>query len=325
MTVAPLRLAAHLTPADLRRELAADARAGLLAEPKELPPRWFYDERGSQLFDAITRLPEYYLTRREREILERRSREIAEAARAETLIELGSGTSEKTRLLLDALTAEGSLRRFVPFDVSEPTLRGAAAAIEREYPGLEVTAVVGDFQRHVGLLPRDGRRLVAFLGSTIGNLGPPARAAFFAGLRSALGPGELLLLGADLVKDPVRLLAAYDDAAGVTATFDRNVLAVLNRELGADFDPDAFDHVARWDPEAERIEMLLRSRRAQRVALPALGLEVAFAAGEELRTETSAKFRREGLAAELALAGFDLERWWTDGAGDFAVALARAA
>lgn len=325
MSVRSARLETHLTAEDLRRELAEDARAGLLAEPKELPPRWFYDERGSRLFEEITRLPEYYLTRREHEILERRSAEIAAASRAETLIELGSGTAEKTRLLLDALVAEGSLERFVPFDVSEATLSSAAATIEREYPGLQVAAVVGDFQRHIGLLPRDGRRLVAFLGSTIGNLDPPARAAFLAGLHGALAPGELLLLGADLVKDPERLVAAYDDAAGVTAAFDRNVLAVLNRELGADFDPDAFDHVARWDAAAERIEMLLRSRRTQRVTVRALGLEVAFAAGEEMRTETSAKFRRDGLADELAVAGFELERWWTDGGGDFALVLARAA
>ncbi|HSK16540.1 MAG TPA: L-histidine N(alpha)-methyltransferase [Gaiellaceae bacterium] len=323
MSVQPA-IEAHLTPDDLRRELAEDARAGFLAEPKELPPRWFYDERGSQLFDEITRLPEYYLTRREREILERRSAEIAAVSRAETLIELGSGTSAKTRLLLDAFAAEGSLARFVPFDVSEATLSSAAAAIEREYPGLEVSAVVGDFQRHIGLLPRDGRRLVAFLGSTIGNLDPAGRAAFLAELRSALGPGELLLLGADLVKSSARLLAAYDDPAGVTAAFNLNVLSVLNRELGADFDLDAFDHVARWDAEAERIEILLRSRRPQRVAVWTLGLEVAFAAGEEMRTETSAKFRRERLADELAVAGFDLERWWTDGAGDFALVLARA-
>jgi L-histidine N-alpha-methyltransferase len=209
-------------------------------------------------------------------------------------------------------------------DVSEPTLRAAAAALAEEYPGLEVHAVVGDFQRHIGLLPHGGRRLVAFLGSTIGNLLPDERAAFLAALRGALDPDEWLLLGVDLVKDEARLLAAYDDAAGVTAEFNRNVLAVLNRELGADFDLDAFEHVARWDAVGERIELLLRSLRAQRVRVRALGLEVEFAEGEELRTEWSAKVRRERLEEELGEAGLEPVRWWTDAAGDFGLVLARA-
>jgi L-histidine N-alpha-methyltransferase len=314
----------HLTAADLRRELAEDVRAGLGKRPKELPPRWFYDERGSRLFDEITRLPEYYLTRRERGILEERAAEIASLTGAETFVELGAGTSEKTRILLDAFRLEGGPQRFVPVDVSEPTLRAAAAALAEEYPGLEVHAVVGDFQRHIGLLPHGGRRLVAFLGSTVGNLLPDERAAFLAALRGALDPDEWLLLGVDLVKDEARLLAAYDDAAGVTAEFNRNVLAVLNRELGADFDLDAFEHVARWDAVGERIELLLRSLRAQRVRVRALGLEVEFAEGEELRTEWSAKFRRERLEEELGEAGLEPVRWWTDAAGDFGLALARA-
>ena len=241
---------------------------------------------------------------------------------ADTLVELGSGTSEKTRLLLDALREEGSLRRFVPFDVSEPTLRAAAEAIAEDVPGLEVHAVVGDFQRHLGLLPRGGRRLVAFLGSTIGNLLPDERAAFFGSLAAALEPGDWLLLGVDLVKDEERLIAAYDDPAGVTAEFNRNVLAVIDRELGADFDPDAFEHVASWDAVGERIELLLRSLRPQRVAVRDLGLEVEFAEGEELRTEWSAKFRHDTVTAELDLAGLEPARWWTDPAGDFGLALA---
>lgn len=323
MTTRALRVDVHLTPEDLRRELADDVRAGMARRPKELSPRWFYDERGSALFEEITRLPEYYLTRREREILDLRAGEIAGLTGAETLVELGSGTSEKTRLLLDALRAE-ELRRFVPFDVSEPTLRAAAAAVEHEYPGLEVHAVVGDFLRHVELLPRDGKRLVAFLGSTIGNLLPDERAYFLAGLRRALDDGEWLLLGADLVKDERRLLAAYDDPGGVTAAFNRNVLAVLNRELDAAFDLEAFEHVARWDGEGERMELLLRSRTAQDVPVRALSLHVELTVGEELRTEWSAKFRRAGVEEELDTAGFRLARWWTDAGGDFGLALARA-
>ena len=324
MTTPTLQIDVHLTRADLRRELAEDVRAGLTSAPKELPPRWFYDERGSELFDEITRLPEYYLTRREREILAARAPEIAALTAAATLVELGSGTSEKTRLLLGALREEGALRRFVPVDVSEPTLRAAAEAVAGEYPGLEVHAVVGDLQRHLTLLPRGDRRLVAFLGSTIGNLLPGERADFLAGLRGALEPGEWLLVGADLVKDEARLLAAYDDAVGLTAEFNRNVLAVVNSELGGEFDLGAFEHVARWDAEGERIEMLLRSGRAQRVAVRHLRLEAAFAEGEEMRTELSAKFRRERLEAELAAAGFEPLRWWSDAAGEFGVSLARA-
>jgi L-histidine N-alpha-methyltransferase len=324
VTSSTLQIDVHLTAEDLRRELAEDVRAGLAASPKELPPRWFYDERGSQLFDEITRLPEYYLTRREREILAARAAEVAALTGAETLVELGSGTSEKTRLLLDALRDEARLRRFVPFDVSGPTLREASEAIAAAYPGLEVRAVVGDFQRHLELLPRGGTRLVAFLGSTIGNLLPAERAAFLRRLAATLDPGEWLLVGADLVKDEARLLAAYDDAAGVTAEFNRNVLAVVNRELGGDFDLDAFAHVARWHSGEERIELALRSRKAQRVAVRGLGLEARFAEGEELRTEWSAKFRRAGLEAELRTAGLEPFRWWTDAHDDFGLALARA-
>ena len=311
----------HLEPSDLADAIRSDAERGLTSTPKELPPKWFYDERGSELFDAITRLPEYYPTRTERSILISCAPAIAAFTRADTLVELGSGTSEKTRILLDALTRAGSLRRFVPFDVSESTLRDAAAAIGAEYPGVEVHAVAGDFERHLDLLPKGGRRLVAFLGGTIGNLLPAARRRFLREVASGLGDGDAFLLGTDLVKDPARLVAAYDDAAGVTAAFNRNVLRVLNRELDADFVPERFDHVARYDTENEWIEMRLRAREAHVVSVGALDLLVPFAAGEEIRTEVSAKFRREGVERELAAAGLRLAHWWTDPAGDFALSL----
>jgi L-histidine Nalpha-methyltransferase len=311
----------HLEADDTARALEADVRAGLGATPKTLPPKWFYDDVGSDLFDEITRLPEYYPTRTERSILVAHARDVAELTKADTLVELGSGTSEKTRLLLDALREAGTLERFVPFDVSEQTLRDAAAAVAHEYDGVRVHAVVGDFEHHLGELPGGGTRLVAFLGSTIGNLAPRPRSQFLAALAATLAPGDALLLGTDLVKDVDRLVAAYDDAAGVTAAFNRNVLAVLDRELDADFDPEAFDHVARWNPEAEWIEMRLKSRLAQTVRLRALDLEIEFAEGEELRTEISAKFRRERVEQELAAAGFRLTEWWTDPAADFALSL----
>lgn len=317
----PVRVDVHLGPDDLRDALVADARRGLGASPKDLPPKWFYDDRGSQLFDEITRLPEYYPTRAEAAILAERAPEIAKRSGADTLVELGSGTSEKTRRLLDAFREAGTLRSFVPFDVSEATLRAAATAVAAEYPGTSVHAVVGDFERHLDRVPADGERLVAFLGGTIGNLDPPTRAAFLATLARTLAPGESLLLGTDLVKDVGRLEAAYDDAAGVTAAFNRNVLHVLNRELGADFDPDRFEHVAAWCAGPEWIEMRLRARGAQTIRVPALGMDVSFSDGEEMRTEISAKFRREGIAEELAVAGFRLVEWWTDPAVDFALSL----
>jgi L-histidine N-alpha-methyltransferase len=316
------RLSADYLPAALR----ADAVAGLTATPKQLRPVWFYDAYGSELFEEITRLPEYYPTRAEREILIARAAEIAELTAADTLVELGSGSSEKTRLLLSALRQAGTLRRYVPVDVSETALVGAAHALHADYPDLAVHAIVADFGAHLATLAKDpgdpgGRRLVAFLGSTIGNLAPPERAAFLADLRAILAPGDTLLLGTDLVKDPAVLEAAYDDTAGVTAEFNLNVLRVLNRELGADFDLDAFAHAARWDAGREWIEMLLRSRRDQIVKLPGVDLVVHFAAGEEMRTEISAKFRPEGVRAELAAAGLELTHWWTDQAGRFGLSL----
>jgi L-histidine Nalpha-methyltransferase len=305
----------------LASALRADALAGLTATPKTLSPKWFYDERGSELFEKITLLPEYYPTRAERAILRASAGEIAAATGAATLVELGSGSSEKTHLLLDALRDAGTLRSYVPLDVSESALISAANRVLASYPGLSVVAVVSDFEEHLGLPAADGARLVAFLGSTIGNLLPAERVAFLARLRSGLTEGDALLLGTDLVKDPAVLVAAYDDPAGVTAAFNKNVLAVLNAELGADFDPDAFDHVAIWDAGAEWIEMRLRSSLDQRVTLPAIGLAVDFAEGEEMRTEVSAKFRRGGVEAELAAAGFALRSWWTDDDGQFGLSL----
>ncbi|MBV9161494.1 MAG: L-histidine N(alpha)-methyltransferase [Pseudonocardiales bacterium] len=317
----------HLSDSDAADALHHDARVGLSADPKWLPSKWFYDARGSELFEQITTLPEYYPTRTERELLRRSVGKIAARATVDTLVELGSGSSGKTRLLLDALTANGSLQRFVPLDVSEPALRGAMAAVAREYPELAVHGVVGDFTQHLELLPagQDRRRLVAFLGGTIGNLLPDERAVFFTALRAALNPGELLLLGAGLVTDPAVMVPAYDDAAGVTAEFNRNVLCVLNRELGADFEVGAFDHVAVWDATHEWIEMRLRARRAMTVRLSAVGMTVRYAKGEEMRTEVSGKFRREGLGAELVDAGFAEQTWWTDPDDRFAVVLAATA
>jgi L-histidine N-alpha-methyltransferase len=316
-----VRAEVHLDPGALAAQMATDVRAGLTATPKTLPPKYFYDARGSELFDEITRLPEYYPTRTERSILEAHVDDIAALTAAETLIELGSGTSEKTRLLLRSLTGAGTLQRFVPFDVDPVVLEEASAAVAHEYPQLEVEPVVGDFERHLGVLPRHPRRLLAFLGSTIGNLEPAQRATFLAGVRHTLHEGDAFLLGTDLVKDPTRLVSAYDDSQGVTAEFNKNVLAVLNRELDADFKVDAFAHRAVWDAGREWIEMRLESTEHQRVSIGALDLEVEFEPGEEMRTEISAKFRRAGVAAELEAAGLRLTHWWTDPAGDFALSL----
>ncbi|MFC5670227.1 L-histidine N(alpha)-methyltransferase [Streptomyces incanus] len=298
--------------------LRADVLQGLTGSPRTLPPKWFYDARGSELFEEITELPEYYPTRAEREILLARSGEIAEASGARTLIELGSGSSEKTRHLIDVLTG---LHTYVPVDVSESALTLAGRALAAERPGLNVHALIDDFTGRMTLPDTPGPRLVAFLGGTIGNLLPAERAAFLASVRAMLAPGDALLLGTDLVKDEKVLVRAYDDAAGVTAAFNKNVLTVINRELGADFDPAAFDHVAAWDAEHEWIEMRLRSRDRQTVKIPALNLAVDFGAGEELRTEVSAKFRKERVREELDAAGLELARWWTDEEGRFALSL----
>ncbi|WP_327420864.1 L-histidine N(alpha)-methyltransferase [Streptomyces sp. NBC_01527] len=301
--------------------LRADVLHGLTRHPKTLPPKWFYDAHGSELFEEITRLPEYYPTRAEREILVARAPEIAAASGAKTLIELGSGSSEKTRHLLDALPG---LHSYVPVDVSESALRGAAEALLVERPDLSVHALIADFTGELVLPDTPGPRLVAFLGGTIGNLLPDERAVFLKSVRSLLSPGDALLLGTDLVKDEKALVAAYDDAAGVTAAFNKNVLTVVDRELGADFDPADFDHVALWDRRQEWIEMRLQARRALTVKIPGLDLVVPFEAGEGLRTEVSAKFRKEGISGELATAGLRLSQWWTDSADRFALSLATA-
>ena len=312
----------HLDPADLDAALRRDVLRGLTDTPKHLPPKWFYDERGSELFDDITRLEEYYPTRRETEILTREAASIARRTGATTLLELGSGTSTKTLLLLDALAEAGQLERVVPFDVCEPVLRAAGPELAGRYPGVRVDAVVGDFERHLGRLPMEGATLIAFLGGTIGNLAPPERAKFLGELADQMQPGDWLLLGTDLVKDPERLVRAYDDAAGVTAEFNRNVLRVLARELDGDLVPEQFSHVARWNAEEQWIEMHLRSEGDQRARLDALDLDLEFADGELVHTEISAKFTRGRLEGEVAGAGLELEDVLTDAAGDFAVTLA---
>jgi len=324
MTTIENRLPAGYRAASLR----TDALAGLTAAPKSLPPKWFYDAQGSALFEKITELPEYYPTRAERSILRAVAPQIAALTGAASLVELGSGSSDKTRLLLSALRDAGTLRQYVPVDVSESALTLAGDALAAEYPGLAVDAVVADFEQYLGVpaddaidVDGDKPRLLAFLGSTIGNMVPAEREVFLRRVRARLRPGDAFLLGTDLVKDPAVLVAAYDDDAGVTAAFNKNVLAVLNAELGADFDLDAFEHVALWDAGREWIEMRLRAAADQTVRVRDLGLTVEFAAGEEMRTEVSAKFRPDGARAELAAAGLAMRSWWTDEAGQFGLSL----
>ncbi|NNG38666.1 L-histidine N(alpha)-methyltransferase [Flexivirga sp. ID2601S] len=302
--------------------LVEDIRRGLGSHPRTITPKWLYDDRGSALFDEITRLPEYYPFRAEHEILTAHADEIVQASGATTLIELGSGTSEKSRILLDAFTKDGQLSRFSPVDVSEATLREAADTIAQRYPGLAVEAVVGDFTLHLAHLPTGGRRTVAFLGGTIGNLYREERAAFLGALADVLEPGDSVLLGTDLVKSADRLIAAYHDEQGVTEEFVRNVLRVLSRELGGDLDVGAFSYVPFWDPHMERMDLRLRAEEPQRVRLPGAGLDFELASGEELRVEISSKFRISGIAAELEAAGLTVTRVWTDEAGDFALTLA---
>ncbi|MFI1432187.1 L-histidine N(alpha)-methyltransferase [Streptomyces lydicus] len=316
-----------MSPLSITRTLPADATAaalradvaqGLSRTPKQLPPKWFYDARGSELFEEITKLPDYYPTRAEREILLTRADHIAEATNARTLIELGSGSSDKTRHLIGALTG---LQTYVPVDVSESALSAAGEALLSEHPGLTVHALVADFQQGLALPDTPGPRLLAFLGGTLGNLLPEERAAFLHAVHAALSPGDALLLGTDLVKDEATLVAAYDDPQGVTAAFNKNVLQVINRELGGDFDPADFDHVALWNAEHEWIEMRLRARKELTVKIPGVDLAATFAAGEDVRTEVSAKFREDGVRTELAAAGMELTNWWTDSADRFALSL----
>lgn len=311
--------------ADAAATMARDVRAGLCAYPKELAPKYFYDERGSDLFERITELPEYYPTRAEREILSERSSEILAAAGAPgTLVELGSGSAAKTRHLLDAMRDAGTLETYVPVDISEEITQRTAASLVDEYPGLTVRGLVCDFEQHLERIPDGvGSRLIAFLGGTIGNLYPRQRHAFLERIAALLGPADHLLLGTDLIKDAARLEAAYNDTAGVTAEFNKNVLEVLNNQLGADFELDGFEHVARYDAEAERMDIRLRSLAAQEVRLEDLDLEISFAAGEEMRTEISTKFTRERLESVYTGSGLEPRGWFTDAAGDYALSLAR--
>ncbi|HEX3241837.1 MAG TPA: L-histidine N(alpha)-methyltransferase [Solirubrobacterales bacterium] len=311
--------------ADSAAAMAEDVRVGLSASPKELSPKYFYDERGSQLFERITELPEYYPTRREREVLADRSAEIVAAAGGPgTLVELGSGSASKTRHLLSAMRDAGRLETYVPVDISEEITHETARALVEEYPGIDIRGLVCDFENDLERIHSDGsERLLAFLGGTIGNLYPGERREFLTRIAALFGPGDHLLLGTDLVKETARLEAAYDDAAGVTAEFNKNVLAVLNRELGADFDLDAFEHVARYDAREERMDIRLRSLAEQSVTLADLEMTVEFAAGEEMRTEISTKFTRERLECVYAESGLEMRGWFTDPAGDYALSLAR--
>ncbi|HXW34840.1 MAG TPA: L-histidine N(alpha)-methyltransferase [Acidimicrobiales bacterium] len=321
-SIIPPSIDIHLTDLEQRRSLEEDARAGFTSEQKWTAPVWFYDDRGSQLFDEITRLPEYYPTRAERLLLELYSDDIAERSGADTLVELGAGTCEKSRILLDALGENGTLRRYVPLDVSDVTLWGAAKSLSEDYPGLEVNAVVADFHRQLDRLPSEGKRMIAFLGGTIGNLTPKQRSRFLFDLDCNMSQGDSLLLGTDLVKESDRLVAAYDDEAGVTAQFNLNVLRVLNRELGASFEEDRFEHVAVWDEDEKWIEMRLRSTTDQVVAIEGLDIEVEFDEGEHLRTEISAKFTSEQVQAELWDAGFVVKGSWSGPEDDFLLTLA---
>jgi L-histidine N-alpha-methyltransferase len=309
-------------PPAAERTLREDVLDGLTRPFKEIPPKHFYDARGSELFERICELPEYYPTRTERAILEQYAGAIAQRTGATELVELGAGYATKTRLLIDAM----DLERFVPVDVSETTVRECARQLIDEYPGLSVHGLVGDFERHLGHLPESsGPRLVAFLGGTIGNFPPGSRRRFLRTIARTLGDDGWLLLGTDLVKDPRVLEAAYDDSAGVTAEFNLNVLRVMNRELGSDFDLNGFDHVAFWDAEREWVEMRLRSRRRQTVRFPDLDLTVHFDQREELRTEISAKFTPTRVRGDLAAAGLELVDWFTDEDELFALSLARPA
>lgn len=309
-------------PADRLAELAADVRRGLTSQPKRLPSKWLYDDRGSALFERITELPEYYLTRAETEILEREADAIVSEARPAEIVELGSGSSRKTRLLVEAMGRVGSGRRYVAVDVSEGALKDAGAVLAADYPWLDIEGLAGDFGRELTKVPRHGRRMVTFLGSTIGNLAPRERPGFLREVRRMLRKDDSFLLGVDLVKDEATLVAAYDDAAGVSAEFNRNVLHVLNRELDGDLPVEAFEHVTRFHSEAGCMAQSLRATRHIVARMRAIDLVVEFEEGEELHTEWSCKFTREGLEGELEDAGLQIVRWWTDSGDRFALTLA---
>jgi L-histidine Nalpha-methyltransferase len=312
---------------DDERSLANDVLDGLTKPFKELAPKHFYDARGSELFERITEQPEYYPTRTEMAILREHAEEILELTGAGELVELGAGASDKARVLLDAMREAGTLRRYIPLDVSQSVVEDAARTLIDDYEGLQVYGVVGDFERHLEHVPDDGRvggnRLVALLGGTIGNFPPGTRRNVLGKIGTLLGSEDRLLLGTDLVKDPRIIEAAYNDAAGITAEFNRNLLHVLNRELHGDFQPESFEHIAFYDRRNEWVEMRLRATRAMSVYIADLDLRVEFAAGEELRTEISAKFTRGHIEADLDAAGLALERWLTDDEDLFAVTMAR--
>lgn len=307
---------------ELVGKMSAEVRASLSANPKTLPSKYFYDERGSQLFDEITRLPEYYPTRVETSILEEHSDDIVGLVKPDEMIELGAGYSRKTHLLLSAMESLSTTVRLVALDVSEDAIRDAAHRLNAEHEHVEVEGVVGDFERDLPRLERRGTRLIAFLGSTLGNLPPAKRSTFFRSVAAAMEPGDAFLLGFDLVKGRDVLEAAYDDAAGVTAAFNKNILNVLNENLGSSFDLERFDHVAVWDETHERVEMHLRARAAMSVAIPASEIEVVLDEGETIRTEMSCKFRREGITNELSEAGLKVARFMTDPRERFAMVLA---
>lgn len=312
-------------PPDLRMDqLRADAREGLTASPKYIPSKWLFDTKGSELWENITQLPEYYLFRTERDILQTVADEIAAVTRASSIIELGSGSAIKTTILLRALRRTGTIHTYISIDISESALMAAGARLMAEYPGLSVRAVLADFETQAEAIAMDkcpSPRLMLFLGSTIGQLMPAQRAEFLRKLCGLFRPGDMLLLGVDLVKDPAELVAAYNDSAGVSTAFNKNLLAVLNARVGADFDPDSFDYVVRWQDEGERLAMWERSRIDQVVRLSEIDLCVELAAGERIWTGISAKFRQDGIRAELGSAGFSLQRWWTDPDGRYALSL----
>jgi L-histidine N-alpha-methyltransferase len=303
--------------------LARDVREGLGASLPTIPSAYLYDDRGSRLFEEITRQPEYYQTRTEEALLELVAARVVQAVRPAELVELGSGVGRKIRAVLDALAELGGPRRCVLFDINERFLRDSVTRLAAEYPAVQVAGVHGDFRHDLERLGSGGSRLVLLLAGTMGNIHPDRLGEFLSGLARQLAPGDGFLVGVDLVKDSQRLEEAYNDRAGVTAEFNLNILRVLNRELGADFDLAAWEHRAFYDSEQAWIEMRLRSLRAQRVLLPGIDLELDFARGDEIRTEISAKYTRESLRARLAGTGLAPDQWHTDPEERFGLALLR--
>lgn len=305
----------------LQSQLADDVRRGLTARPRSLPPKWFYDATGSALFDRICELPEYYLTRAERSLLERDAAAIVAASGAGELLEIGSGMARKTGLLLRAMSGRP---RYLPFDISTDALEASARSLREAVPSVIIDPIVGDFERDVAKIPvARAPRMWAFLGSTIGNLDERGAPAMLASFAARMASGDTFLLGVDLVKDVATLERAYDDAAGVTALFNKNVLAVVNRELDADFDLPQFEHIARYDVEKARIEMYLAATVEQRVRVAAIDLTLEFERGERILTEISRKFTRETTEGTLARGGLRMKQWFAS--DDFALALAERA